>query len=244
MEQDYFPKIRDAGTFKLTDLPRTKLEIGEAEVTAATKLSDLVKEYAVFSLGLYYLHVRYERDPIHQFFEERDEDSSIYALECPKPVFRGMNTDFGNTYWNNILHVAPRAVWADLNGFLGSLAIVDRKADLMVRLRQRRVWIVDPFFDPVAGAEIPLIATTVFSLDTNKGCVFVVGNEDESTAGDPAAIDAAIKDPMLDVRTTTRPDILWNKPAVIKTRAVVKETDTFYRAIAADSTKPYDGVDQ
>lgn len=232
-------QIRNPGVEELILPKEESYTYKDFERSNVETLSNCAESVAYFTPAIFRLFLRLNRDPIQQFYDEQNKDIDLRLLAFDKPVFDGLVSDVGETGWNHVLYTCPRDTWPALFSYLGSLAICDRGAGLLARIHPRRVKIVDPAVDAdKISTNWPCVTVTVFCLNTNKGCVYIRGEDDGDTAGDWRTMDEALGNYQFDICTTTRttPPI---RPYVVRTKRTFPETVTMAEAWLSTKSNIY-----
>lgn len=93
------------------------------EVGAA--LTDVVREYALFTPAILFAVGRLDRDPVQEFVNTTPGSVRIAAITFTgRPIFQGLEVA-GDPAWNHRLLACDLAHWDALRQALSSLAIVD-----------------------------------------------------------------------------------------------------------------------
>lgn len=141
------------------DSAHERIKAGKLEkLKGNTCLSDLDRDYALFSHGLYFSEGHMLVDPLHDF--QHVEKDSIVRIDLPAPVFNGM----GGGY-DVILYGCVREAWPGLSLFLHSVSghntILNR---FWVGLTQEV-----PLLDFLSPEPDKLVPITVFGVSATDG---------------------------------------------------------------------------
>ncbi len=257
MATDPFPKFKEGiseeGTAH-TDVQPAK----EMEISAAATLSEISKDYALFTPAIFNLFIAGANDPVQHYVAESSGEAgpvAIFKLRFDRPIFSGLVSDAGNGEWNHWLYAIERANWPAFFNYLGGIAVTDRQRKLFARLRPRAVSIVDPYWlakQTSLDATVPLVPVTVWCLDTNRGCVWIAGPNDHADINGVGPIgpfhplpafatnDVAYPGDAASYPAAGKASDIEQLPSVVRSKRVFPETVTFAEAIFSNADKPYE----
>jgi hypothetical protein len=175
-------------------------------------LRELQRDYAFFSYAPLVIYGGLDFNPVQEWINLNNHPQLVYVMQLDMPIFDMK----GNPKLDRALWAVELEHWNDLCFHIGSLAIIDRKKQSMVRVVCQEIPILD-----VGALEkmriiedaLPTVTVTTFSVDSNRECI----------AFDPA------------------PDLLNSRPK-LKRFKPREETVQLAKGIFARVETPYEGI--
>lgn len=144
-----------------TGPPLDKLRTGHS-------LSDLQKEYRLFTYGPLILYGGLNFNPVQEWINLHSAPRSVYILPLSVPVLRHADKP---TRLDNILWAADRSIWPSLGSHLGTMSLINRDKHLYVKPLCQEIPILNVSSADSGLHKSSLLAVTIhtFSVDSNLG---------------------------------------------------------------------------
>jgi hypothetical protein len=177
------PGFLDPGTYEVEELiPGSKDTLPARKFDPKATLTDICKDYVLFSHATILLFGGLPFDPVQQFYISRNISDPPIGLGLDDPIFTGHEViQEEGKFFNQFLFAVPKEIWPDLMRHLGSLTICNREIKFYGDFVPQNL----PLLDRVTlnkhstlPDELPKVRVYVFALDANVICMHYVPPED------------------------------------------------------------------
>jgi hypothetical protein len=148
-----------------------------ARFSSTATLTDLAREYAIFTHGLLFTHGRIDVDPVLDYVTKHPEpDWDVMPVTYrSRRLFRGLSAPGKQVgppiTWESSLLFVERARWQGLYDHLRCCAWIDRRRRTYGRVVPQHITIIDFLAldrAHILPAPLPTVEITVFGVDSNK----------------------------------------------------------------------------
>lgn len=151
-----------------------KLLIKKMEkLSKSANLSDLEKEYVLFSHGAWFIYGSADYDPLLDFLHENKIVGEIAHVTTVKQIFSNLDKD--RTFdidWNRTIVCCSKELWPKLESFLMQIAFIQHEKSFFFQTTLQQIPVLDMNIrNETPIKELKTVNIKVFGLDSNKGLV-------------------------------------------------------------------------